>query len=49
MCVVSSFTRNSLHDSVLFIAGFIPVRSTFKNFCGLEIVEYCLHEMELLC
>ena len=41
--------KNGSPDSVLLTAGLIPVRSTFKNFCGLEIVEYCLHEMELLC
>ena len=42
-------TKNGSHDSVLFTAGIIPVRLTFKNFCGLEIVDYCLYEMELLC
>ena len=47
--IVLRATKNGSHDSVLFTAGIIPVRLTFKNFCGLEIVEYCLHEMELLC
>ena len=44
--IVLRATKNGSHDSVLFTAGLIPVR--FKN-CGLEIVEYCLHKMELLC